>query len=125
MIDPARQDASLLQQPADGRAQICPRGFHECWASDENHVMPRLELSLQGVDRGPQTALSAIALHRAPDRLTGHDPKTARWQCIAADHDNKQRVGLRLPRAPHPLEVRLTGEPVSAIHLPWQGPGSI
>ena len=86
--------------------------------------MTWLELTAEGVDGGPQTALGAISLDGAANRFPGHNAKPAHGQCIAAGHDNKQRVGLRLPRAPHPLEIRLTGEPVSAIHLPWQGPGS-
>src|SRR4030042_1030538 len=86
--------------------------------------MPWLELMAEGVDRRPQAAFGTIALDGAPKRLPRHNAKSAHGQIIAAGHHNKQRVGLRLPRAPHPLEVRLTREPVSAIHLLRRGSGS-
>jgi hypothetical protein len=80
-------------------------GFGQGVAGDEEDIGTRREVRYEALHGGPQKTFGAVASHSQSDGLPGGHTHAQVGLVTGLDNQDNKRVGIRLAKTPHPLEI--------------------
>jgi hypothetical protein len=84
---------------------LLERGSDQGLAGNQEDIGTRREVRHEALHGGPQEAFGAVASHSQSDSFSGGHAHTQAGLVAELDYQHNKRVGIRLARTPHPLEI--------------------
>ena len=99
------QQVCAFQQGAQGRASFFEGGSGQGRAGDQEQVGSGCEVWEDALHGGAQESFGAITSHRVTDCSSRRDADAGAGLVAGLGYQHNKRVGIRLSKTPHPLEI--------------------
>jgi hypothetical protein len=93
-----------------------PLGVDQFRPGDQQHIAAGQHPAQMRAYGMPQATAGSVAPDGITDPLARRHSDAAGVSLLRRSDKNKQRVGIRFSRSPHPPEILIAGQPESAIH---------
>ncbi len=93
------------QEGGEGGVGRLEGGGNERGAGDQEQVQTRREVRQEALHGGAQESFGAIPSDGPANGLSGGDSDSHVWLVAGLGNQHNKRVGIRLSKTPHPLEI--------------------
>lgn len=94
-----------FEKDAQGRFSFFEGGFRQGLAGDQEQVGPASDVRQDALHGGAQKTFGAIASHGGSHSAPGGDSHAHAGRVAGLGNQDDKRVGIRLSKTPHPLEI--------------------
>jgi hypothetical protein len=115
------KESGALEEVEQSLAGIFEGGVGKAWAGNQDQVVVRGGGGEEAAHCFAQETFCAVAVNGCANRLAGCDSHAQAGLFAFLDNQHNKRVGIRLARAPHPLEIFGPGQTEPSLHprLVW------
>ena len=97
--------AGAAEEGQEGSTGLFKCGLGQRLAGNEKNVGTGREIRHEALHGGSQETFGTVTAHRLSDSLSGCHSYTEMRLVTGLENQDNKRVGIRLAKTPHPLEI--------------------